>query len=197
MYCNKFNPGQQLSKDTKLPSSYINTLVLDQTNLGIEIYNFPSKFIADLHIGNLIIHGGHKTVIDTIQFNKKSLKVLTLKDVDMMIHGTDLWSAFVDGKTKSIKSIHIEGGKLTTIRTTFGDAFPQLEFATFTNCQLETIQTEPTEGKINAFERLNNLKFLSLSHNNLNDIDWLVQSKPDDRGDYVEVRSYKSLVRLD
>ena len=196
MYCNKFNPGQQLSKDTKLPSSYINTLVLDQTNLGIEIYNFPSKFIADLHIGNLIIHGGHKTVIDTIQFNKKSLKVLTLKDVIIM--GIQ-WSAFGDDRIKSsIKSIHIEGGgPLRMISRAFGEAFPQLEFATFTNCQLQTVETKPTKDNVNAFEMLKYLKFLTLSYNQLEDIEWLVQSELDDAGGHVEVRSYKSLVRLD
>ena len=189
MYCDKFNPDQKLFGDTNLPSNDINTLVLDQTNLGIGINNFPPEFMANLNIGNLIIHGGRKTVIDSIQFNKKSLKVLTLKNVDMI--GVQ-WSAFGDDKTKSsVKSIHIEDGKLNTIEKTFSDVFPQLEFATFTNCQLQTIQAEPTKGKVNAFETLKKLKFLTLSHNNLNNIDWLYQSS------IVYVGSYDSLVRLD
>ena len=174
MYCDKFNSGQKLSGDKNLLSTDINTLVLDQTKLSDRINNFPPEFIAGLNIGNLIIHNGYTTVIDTIQFDKKSLKVLTLKDVDMSTNPDVFWLAF---SGSSVKSIHIEGGKLNTIFRTFGQAFSQLKFATFTNCQLQTVKTEPIQGKVNAFEMLKNLKFLTLSHNQLDDTDWLAQSE--------------------
>ena len=195
MYCNKFDSDQQLFGDIKLPSTDINTLVLDQGSLGTGSYSFPSKFIANLNIGNLIIRSGYTTVIDTIQFNKKSLKILTLKDVITI--GIQ-WPEFGDGTTKSsVKSIHIEGGgPVRIISRTFGSAFPQLEFATFTNCQLHDVETDLIQDKVNAFEMLKKLKFLTLSHNQFKHVKWLVQSEPKG-GSYINVRSYKSLVRLD
>lgn len=192
LHCDNYNDGQQLYVDLKAlgKSNDINTLVLRQ-----KIKKFPPKFTEGLNIGNLILVDGQHP--DSIKFNRGSLKVLTFIDVDLSLID---WNELSDQESKKsqVKSIHIDGGTLNTIQNTFGEVFTNLEFASFTRCQLKTIQDNPSEGKVNAFEIMRNLKFLILSRNYIENIRWLVESKePAKDGKLVGVGSYNSLSRID
>lgn len=171
-------------------SNDINTLVLYQ-----QIQKFPPEFTWRLNIGNLVLVGGQHP--DSIQFNRGSLKVLTFINVDLRLID---WNIFSDEESKKskVKSIHIDGGTLDTIQKTFGEVFTHLEFATFTQCHLKTIQDSPIKGKVNAFQMIRNLKSLILSHNNIENIRWLIESKElAENGKPVSADSYNNLLRID
>ena len=192
LYCNNYNDGQQLYVNLRDlgKSNEINTLVLHQ-----KIQKFPPEFTESLNIGNLVLVDGQHP--DSIKFNRGSLKVLTFIDVDLRLIDWNKLSN-QESKKSQVKSIHIDGGTLNTIQKTFGEVFTHLEFASFTGCQLKTIQDCPIKGGVNAFEMIRNLKFLILSHNNIENIRWLIESKePAKDGKPVSVGSYNSLSKID
>ena len=200
MYCDKFkestNGKAHLSE--QMPYKDINTLVINMKEIPYKAgLRLPIGFLDNLNIGNLYIKNSEDA--DTFpgwkytntHFNRNALKVLTFNNV--RIGQPHDWELF---KGSSVTSIHFEGGFLEHIDFTFGDFFDQLEFAYFTECHIKNVLlTASTEG-INAFEKMKKLKFLTISHTQIEDIDWLFVAK-DGFVNQILVKEYTELVRLD
>ena len=225
MICNDFDDNKPLFQDktsTTIPSStsplttappsstppataiattsnkttikWINTLVFNMKNDSTK--QFKNCLFDGLTIGNLIIIHGHKLLFDAnlenrFDFNRLQLKVLTLINVDL--EGMLMESV----EASSVKSFYMDGDNFERIEIDFGNAFSGLEFVSITKSDIYSIDSI-SDGKapeINAFERMKNLKFLILSHNQIKTADWLFY--PETRDDHTHQVQYPNLIRLD
>ena len=218
MICNDFDENKPLFQDktsttipsTTIPSSspppaiattsnkttmkWINTLVFNMTNDSTK--RLKNCLFDGLTIGNLIIMDGHKRLFDVnlenkFDFNRLQLKVLTLINVDL--EGMLMESV----KPSLVKSFYMDANNFDRIEIDFGNAFRELEFVSITESGIDSIDSI-SDGKapeINAFERMKNLKFLILSHNQIKTVDWLFY--PETRDDCAHQVQYPNLIRLD
>lgn len=218
MICNDFDENKPLFQDktsttipsTTIPSSspppaiattsnkttmkWINTLVFKMKNDSTK--QLKNCLFDGLTIGNLIIMDGHKRLFDVnlenkFDFNRLQLKVLTLINVDL--EGMLMESV----KPSLVKSFYMDANNFDRIEIDFGNAFRELEFVSITESGIDSIDSI-SDGKapeINAFERMKNLKFLILSHNQIKTVDWLFY--PETRDDCAHQVQYPNLIRLD
>ena len=157
---------------------------------------FKNCLFDGLTIGNLVIINGHKMLFDAnlenrFDFNRLQLKVLTLINVDL--EGMLMENVIAS----SVKSFYMDANNFERIEIDFGDAFSGLEFVSITKSNIDSIDSI-SDGKapeINAFERMKNLKFLILSHNQIKTVSWLFYTEI--RNDYVHQVQYPNLIRLD
>ena len=205
IYCDNSDPGQQLYK--QLETININTLILDQKN---QFENngsyFEYGFTEGLNIANLVLINFNW--INQLNFNVSALKEVNFRNINMrndniknIKHQPDLWQMF---RGSSVKSVHVDLQEKTSyfnpIDQEFGEVFTSLEFATFDgifNWGEPSVVTRPVVNKVNAFEMLKKLKFLTISNNNMKDVNWLFKSYETVNGHPVQVSSYENLVRLD
>lgn len=186
----------------------INTLILDQKN---QFENngsyFEYGFTEGLNIANLVLINFNW--INQLNFNVSALKEVNFRNINMrndniknnIKHQPDLWQMF---RGSSVKSVHVDSQEKTSyfnpIDQEFGEVFTSLEFATFDgifNWGEPSVVTRPVVNKVNAFEMLKKLKFLTISNNNMKDVNWLFKSYETVNGHPVQVSSYENLVRLD
>ena len=206
IYCDNSDAGQQLYK--QLETININTLILDQKNqLENNGSYFEYNFTEGLNIANLVLINFNW--INQLNFNVSTLKEVNFRNISIrndniknnIKHQPDLWQMF---KGSSVKSVHIDSQEKTCyfnpIDQEFGEVFTSLEFATFDcvfNSGEPSVVTRPVVNKVNAFEMIKKLKFLTISNNNMKDVNWLFKSYETVNGNPVQVSSYENLVRLD
>lgn len=205
IYCDYSHVGQQLCN--QLQTININTLILDQNQLENNGSYFEYGFTEGLNIANLVLINFNW--INQLNINVSTLKEVNFRNINIrndniknnIKYQPDLWQMF---KGSSVKSVHIDSQEKTSnfypIDQGFGEVFTQLEFATFDgifNSGEPSVETRPVVNKVNAFEMLKKLKFLTISNNNMKDVNWLFKSYQTVNGEPVQVSSYQSLVRLD